>query len=172
MRMDDSNRIWSMLENPSSANGVCAALPPRSLGAITAAISCTQPWRIAAVESSGPHSHSTRLHPFAARLSMRCCGSQWGKANRSGPTGRDRLTPSGPWATSVAAVAVSHSCAEEGRSRLLDKTTRNGSGSLLPRVVRRGSSLRTVPPPTMTASHPARKAWTQRRAIAPEIHWL
>ena len=44
-----------------------------------------------------------------------------------------------------------------GRLKLLVKTTLKGSGWEIPRLVNRGSSDRTVPPPTMIASHFARR---------------
>ena len=40
------------------------------------------------------------------------------------------------------------------------------------RTVRRGSSARTVPVPTRTASRVARSRWTSARAASPVIHWL
>ena len=55
-----------------------------------------------------------------------------------------------------------------GKLRL--NTTRSGSGERWPLLVSSGSSPRTVPPPTTTASMPLRSRCTQSRAGGPLIH--
>ncbi len=64
-----------------------------------------------------------------------------------------------------------------GRSSRRDSTTRTGCGPAawaapMPRTVRRGSSARAVPAPTITASWRARSAWTCARASGPVIQRL
>ena len=151
------------------------------MGAITAAISWTQPSFRALAASSGPHSHSTWLQPRSARASSRALGVQLASSRHSRfvcsrPIRSRRVRAAGsawgPWATSVGARDVSQSWAVAGRSKLRLSTTRRGSGLRRPRLVSRGLSARTVPPPTITASHWLRSWCTHRRASGPLIHWL
>ena len=61
------------------------------------------------------------------------------------------------------------------RRRPGPSTTRSGwrsSGVSTWRTVRLGSSARTVPAPTSTASLSARSRWASARASGPVIHWL
>ena len=161
-----------MAVKPNSPRGVRAGTPPMSLGATTAATSWIQPCRIAAAANSGPHSQSTRLQPRFANSCIKSSGSEAESTTRCGPEGNGRSCASGPWATRVEASDVSQSWAVSGSSMLRLSTTRRGSGFRRPRLVSNGSSARTVPPPTITASDWERSRCAHCRAVGPLIHWL
>ena len=84
------------------------------------------------------------------------CNKPKKQAHGSGPSGKSEKkssSPLGPQAIKVFAIFVSQSFEDFGKSKLLEKTPLKGSRLDFPLEVKRGLSTRTVPPPTMTASH-------------------
>ena len=72
--------------------------------------------------------------------------------------------------TSVGAASA-RICASGGRRSVVSRTIRRGEAPGTRRTVSWGSSARTVPTPTSTASHAARRACDVRRSASLLIHF-
>ena len=104
--------------------------------------------------STRPSFAGTHLDPHAASLQL-------------GASSPDRHAPV---VTIVVAASSPRTRASSGVRNALSRTTRAGEAPGTMRTVSCGSSARTVPTPTMTASHAARRACETRRSSSPLIH--
>ena len=73
--------------------------------------------------------------------------------------------------TTMVCASSENTFAVGGVRSVESRTTRMGDGPSTMRTVSRGSSAATVPTPTSTASHAARRACETRRSSSPEIHF-
>ena len=119
--------------------------------------------------------------------------SDWTPARRSASSAAIGSTPCGPRGTTttdtprrgsssrrstgdasvvtiVVAASPPRTRAPSGVRRVESSTTRIGEAPGTIRTVSCGSSVRTVPTPTRTASHDARSACETRRSSSPLIH--
>jgi hypothetical protein len=121
-----------------------------------------------------PPSTKMRASPRAERARSSAARSSPPAASRGRRSTSASPCRSGPGASSAQARMV-RGPPEKTRwpvpsRRAGSSTTRTGSGPGTSRVVSRGSSCRTVPAPTSTTSHSARRRCVWRMSPAPPIH--
>src|SRR5918994_1510635 len=156
-----------------------ASVPVPTIVGATATISrSATPAASMAVITRAPPSTSSDRTPLTRR--------SFNTASRSTPLGPVGTVRTATWrdrsssrrsglAWSVAKMIVvassSRTRAVGGVRRVESRTTRTGDAPATMRTVSCGSSVTTVPTPTSTASHAARKAWEMARSPSPLIHF-